>query len=108
MARSYTRVILADAIDSGPHREHAAAFQRQLHYNAQLLLEYFRARRSLPAAPDRPVRAYLAAERNNVARTRVADLPNEVWKAQSAAEAYVALLLVDLSNPYGRTQRELT
>lgn len=109
MARSYTRVILADAIDSGLTENMPQLFQRQLHYNAQLLLEYFRARRSLPAGAWTDLHAaYSAAERNNVARTRVADSLNEVWKAQSAAEAYVALLLVDLSNPYGRTQRELT
>ena len=108
MARSYTRVILADAIDSGLSENIPQLFQRQLHYNAQVLLEYFRARRALPAGTWTDLHAaYSAAERNNVARTRVADPLNEVWKAQSSSEAYVALLLVDLSNPFGRTQREL-
>lgn len=108
MARSYTRVILADAIDSGLTESMPQLFQRQLHYNGQVLLEYFRARRSLPNGAWTDLHAsFSAAERNNVARTRVGDPLNEVWKAQSSTEAYVALLLVDLSNPFGRTQREL-
>ncbi len=51
--------------------------------------------------------AYDDAVRSGLAQVRVTDPLNEVWRAQSAQEAYVATLLVELANPYGRGEREL-
>lgn len=109
LARSYTRIILADTVNGSLAENMPLLFQRQLFSLGQVILEYFRARRALPAGAWTDLHAaFAAAERHDVARSRVGDPLNEVWRAQSSAECYVSLLLTDLANPYGRTQRELT
>ncbi len=52
--------------------------------------------------------SYSMAEAQGVANVRIADPLNEVWRAQSTVEAFISFLLVDLSNPFGRTEREFT
>ncbi|MDD3352465.1 hypothetical protein [Zoogloea sp.] len=82
--------------------------QRRIQYLGQIIIEYFRARRAEPPGAWKAVHAaYLEAEKAGVAHSRVIDPLNNTWKAQSPDEAYIALLLVDLTNPYGRDQREL-
>ncbi len=108
LARSYTRIILADTVNGSLAENMPLLFQRQLYSLGQVVLEYFRARRALPAGAWTDLHAaYAAAERHEVARSRVADPLNEVWRAQSSTECYVSILLTDLANPFGRTQREL-
>lgn len=108
LARSYTRIILADTVNGSLAENMPLLFQRQLYSLGQIVLEHFRARRALPAGAWTDLHAaYAAAERHDVARSRVADPLNEVWRAQSSAECFVSVLLTDLANPFGRTQREL-
>jgi hypothetical protein len=82
--------------------------QRRIQYLGQVIIEYFRAHRAEPPGAWKAVHAaFLEAERAGVTHSRVIDPLNNTWKAQSPDEAYIALLLVDLTNPYGRNQREL-
>ncbi|MDY0011500.1 MAG: hypothetical protein RBS40_01250 [Rhodocyclaceae bacterium] len=87
--------------------QHALLAQRRLHYAGQVIVEYYRAHRSVPAGAWLQLhRHYQEAEKMGVARVRVADPLNEVWRAQSSGEAYVATLLVDVANPFSRGERE--
>lgn len=82
--------------------------QRRIQYLGQVIIEYFRAHRAEPPGAWQVVHAaYQEAERAGVSHSRVIDPLNNTWKAQSPDEAYIALLLIDLTNPYGRNQREL-
>lgn len=107
MARSYAHIARLRAADGMPADQRASLAQRRVYYAGQVLLEYFRARRALPIGAWAELHdSYSAADALGVAGTRVADPLNEVWKAQSPTEAYAAVLLVDLANPYGRGERE--
>ena len=108
LARSYTRIILADSVNGALVENMPLLFQRQLYALGNVILTYFSARRALPNGAWTDLHAaYAAAERHDVARARVGDPLNEVWRAQSSTECYVSILLTDLANPFGRTQREL-
>lgn len=108
LARSYTRIILADTVNGSLAENMPLLFQRQLFALGQVILEHFRARRALPGGAWTDLHAaYAASERHEVARSRVGDPLNEIWRAQSSIECFVSILLVDLANPFGRTQREL-
>lgn len=108
MARSYAVIAEADARAGTLDDQRALLAQRRLSYDGLALIEYFRAHRELPADMWRAVHAgYRDAVRAGLARVRVTDGLNEVWRAQSPQEAYIAALLVELSNPYGRSAREL-
>lgn len=85
----------------------ALLHQRQIDCLGQEMAEYFRAHRALPPGLWRGLHTvYAHAEKKGVATVRVNDDLNETWKAQSCAEAYVAILLIDIANPYGRTPLE--
>ena len=108
MARSYAVIAEADASEGTLADQRALLAQRRISYEGMALVEYFRAHRELPPGMWRAVHAsYQDAVRDGLARVRVADALNEVWRAQSPHEAYVAVLLIDLANPYGRSEREL-
>ena len=108
MARSYAAIAEADAHEGTLADQRALLAQRRISYEGMALVEYFRAHRELPPGMWRAVHAsYQDAVRDGLARVRVADALNEVWRAQSPHEAYVAVLLIDLANPYGRSEREL-
>ena len=108
MARSYAVIAEADASEGTLADQRALLAQRRISYEGMALVEYFRAHRELPPGMWRAVHAsYQDAVRDGLARVRVADTLNEVWRAQSPHEAYVAVLLIDLANPYGRSEREL-
>ena len=108
MARSYAAIAEADAREGTLADQRALLAQRRISYEGMALVEYFRAHRELPPGMWRAVHAsYQDAVRDGLARVRVADALNEVWRAQSPHEAYVAVLLIDLANPYGRSEREL-
>lgn len=107
LAESCALILRRDMEHQTLEDQHALLAQRRIHYTSQCLLEYFRAHRAVPPGLwNRVHSSYAVAEKMGVSRIRVGDPLNEVWKAQSSAEAYAATLLVDLANPYGRSQRE--
>jgi len=108
LSRSYARIARADAQEGTLEDQRALLAQRRTYYAGQALLEYYRAHRSVPTGYWAEVHECLAdAEHAGVARIRVADPLNDVWKAQSPMEAHIAILLTDLANPYGRSERQL-
>lgn len=108
LARSYTQISRGDAEQGTLEDQRALLAQRRLSCAGMVVLEYFRAHREVPPGCWTEVHeAYAAARQQRLDGIRVADPLNEVWKAQSTREAYVAVLLVDLANPYGRDEREL-
>ncbi len=107
MLRSYSLIAQRSALDPQFIERRPLLSQRRIHYHGSLILEHHRARREVPAGMWAELhRFYSAAEDWNVATIRVAEPLNEVWRAQSCVEAYIALLLVDAANPFGRTPRE--
>lgn len=108
MARSYGYVARACSGDTLPAEQRGLLAQRRIHYAGMVPLEYFRAHRSIPHGTWTALHdSFCAAEALGVATTRVPDPLNDIWKAQSPAEAFAAVLLVDLANPYGRSERDL-
>lgn len=107
VARAYGRIADTD-VSEGPQSERALLLaQRRVDAAGKVLFEYFRAHQAVPAGTWSELHAgYAAAESLVQAQVRVPDALNEVWKAQSTAEAYVTVLLVDLTNPFGRSPRE--
>jgi len=107
MANSYAHITRRDAAEGTLDDERALLAQRRVFYFGLALLEYFRAHRTVPARMWADLHeSYSMAEAQGVANVRVADPLNEVWRAQSAVEAFISFLLVDLSNPFGRSERE--
>jgi cyclic-di-GMP-binding protein len=108
IAQSYAQIAQLDAREGTLEDQRALLAQRRVHYNGQALLEYFRAHRAVPTGLWAAVHAsYADAVHAGLAKVRVADSLNEVWHAQSPLEAYVSILLVELANPFGRSEREL-
>lgn len=106
LARSYAEIGLRDTAGALVDRMPLLA-QRRLQYSGRILLEYFRAHRALPPGLWLQVHEdYARAEAQGIAQIRVSDPQNEVWKAQSTSEAYMAMLLVELANPFGRSEQE--
>lgn len=109
MSASYGLVAqhVSDAPQSGLSEQKALLAQRRIHYHSQVMIEFFRARREMPAGLWQDLHAqYQAAENREFAEVRVPDSLNETWGAQSVKESYVALLLIDAASPYSRTPRE--
>lgn len=80
---------------------------RRMATQAQVMIEYFRARQEIPQDSWHDLHSlFVSAERADVAQIRVPDPLNETWGAQSAQEAYISMLLIDASSPYSRTPRE--
>ncbi|ENO86194.1 hypothetical protein [Thauera linaloolentis] len=108
LSRSYAQIARLDATAGTLDDQRALLAQRRTHYAGLALFEYFRARREVPAGGWTEIHSSHAdAVRMGVHRVRVSDPLNEIWHAQSALEAYVSILLTDLANPYGRSEREL-
>ena len=108
LSRSYAQIARIDAAAGTLDDQRALLAQRRTHYTGLELFEYFRARRTVAEGCWREIHtSHAAAVRAGVHRIRVSDSLNEVWHAQSALEAYVSILLTDLANPYGRSEREL-
>lgn len=107
MARSYAQISRQDAAAGTLDDQRALLAQRRVDYTGRALLEYFRAHRAPPHGTWAELHdSYSVAEARGIAGIRVPDSLNEVWKAQSALEAYVSAVLVDLANPFGRGERE--
>ncbi|HRP97049.1 MAG TPA: hypothetical protein PL143_12405 [Rhodocyclaceae bacterium] len=107
MARSYTDILHRDASEGTLDDQRALLAHRRVFYTAQPMIEHFRAHRSLPPGLWAQLHeSYAMAEALGVVDIRVTDALNEVWQAQSAAQAYIAALLIDIANPFGRGERE--
>lgn len=86
---------------------HALIAQRQVHYTARVLIEYLSARRAVPGGMWAALHSsFCEAEARGFAYTRADDPLNRAWQAQSAAEAHVVALLIDLSNPFSHPHEE--
>jgi hypothetical protein len=107
MARAYTQV---DELATGGPEElgrRALLAQRRIHYAGRAIIEFFRARREVPERAWLAVNAlYGAAEASAIAAVPVAEPLLGQAGRQSCAQAYAALLLVALGNPYGRGSRD--
>lgn len=107
MARSYAHVTRRDAAAGTLDDQRALLCQRRVFYHGMVVLEYMRAHRMVPGQAWLELHeSFSMAEAQGVARVRAADTLNAVWHAQSPVEAFIAVLLVDLGNPYGRASRE--
>lgn len=107
LSRSYAHLARSSSGDEALDDRRATLAQRRVFCAGQVVLEYFRARRALPPGLWAELHdSYSAADGAGLSATRVPDPLNEIWKAQSAAEGYIAILLVDLANPYGRSERD--
>jgi hypothetical protein len=109
LAHSYALVTQQDAQLGSLEDQHPLLAQRQMYYLGKIVSEYYRAHRTLPAGAWKAAHeAFLAVEAVKLATIRVPDPLNLVWRAQSALEAYITILLIDLANPFGRTGHEWT
>ncbi len=107
LARAYARIADTDTSDGSQSERALLLVQRRVDTAGKVLFEYFRAHQAVPPGAWSELHvSYAAAESLAQAQVRVPDALNEVWRAQSTAEAYVAVLLVDLTNPFGRSPRE--
>jgi hypothetical protein len=107
LADSYAEITRRDATSGTLDDQRALLAQRRVHYKGLALIEYFRAHRAVPTGMWAELHeSFSMAEAQGVADIRVADALNQVWRAQSATEAFISFLLVDLSNPFGRGERE--
>lgn len=107
VTRAYARVADTDTSHGLPPEHALLLAQRRIDAAGKVLFEYFRAHQAVPAGVWSELHdGYAATVSLAQAQVRVPDALNEVWKAQSTAEAYVAVLLVDLTNPFGRSPRE--
>lgn len=108
MGTAYADVARIGGDNALIQRTLALICQRCVHYAGRVLLEFFRARREPAAGAWIDLHGYYAtAEEWGLAGVAVAEPvagPNVV---QSSAQAYAEVLLVDLSNPYSRSPREL-
>jgi cyclic-di-GMP-binding protein len=85
----------------------ALVCQRCVLYAGRAVIEYFRARRTTPRGMWLALHGYFStAEEWGLATQAVPDNLKEGGYPHSAAESYCCVLLIDLSNPYGRSPRE--
>lgn len=107
LLKSYALVAQRSALDPAFVDKRPLLAHRRIYYHGAVIIEYFRARREIPIGMWSGLhRLYAAAEDWHVATVRVPEPLNETWRAQSCAEAYIAVLLIEAANPYGRTPRE--
>jgi len=107
MARAYAHVAQLGDDDTHVRQGLALICQRCVHYTGRVILEYFRARRE--AAPGVWIDLhgyYDTAEEWGIATVAVPEPLSEARKSQSSSEAYAAILLVDLANPYSHGTHE--
>ena len=109
MARAYAQVAQAGSGDPGIQGRLALICQRCVHYAGKVILEFCRARREPSPGTWIDLHGYYAtAEEWGIDKTAVPEPLNETNKSQSAAEAYIAILLVDLASPFSRSAHEFS
>lgn len=107
MVRAYMQVAELGRGEPGVRRQAALICQRCIHYSGRALLEYFRARREVPSALWGSLNGhYVNAEQQQIATVPVSETLDE--HKQSCAEAYAAVLLIEIANPYAHAPRELS
>jgi hypothetical protein len=107
MAQGYAQAAEHAGVHPLDDRQLALVCQRCVLYAGRAVIEYFRARRSTPRGLWLELHGYFStAEEWGFATQPVADSLKEGGYPQSAAESYCCVLLIDLSNPYGRSPRE--
>jgi hypothetical protein len=80
---------------------------RCIHYAGQSVIEHFRARRPVAQGFWLELHGYYGTAANlGIAGDAVPDVLDD--RKSSCGDAYAAVLLVDLANPYSRTPRELS
>lgn len=103
MARAYDQVARAAGKDADHPGRLELICQRRIHYSGKAILEYFRARREVPKGLWSDLHGYYsAAQECGVAQAGVTEILNDAAHPQSSAQAYAAMLLADLGDPYGR------
>ncbi|MDR3086452.1 MAG: hypothetical protein LBU45_00625 [Azoarcus sp.] len=109
LSRSYALVAALDANVGTLKDQRSMLAQRRVYYAGKIVSEYYRAHRALPLGLWREVHeSFVAAEQEQIQQIRVSDTLNSIWKAQSALEAYITILLLDLANAFGRSGQEWT
>lgn len=107
LARSYSQVASRGGDLPDVKSRLALICHRCIHCSGQAILEHFRARRAMQAGLWIDLHGYFAtAQEWGIADVRVTEPLNEAHHAESCTEAYAAILLVDLANPYSRSPRE--
>lgn len=106
-ARAYAQVARMGANDPQVQDKLALICQRCVHYAGKVILEFFRARREPSPGAWIDLHGYYAtAEEWDIDKIAVPEPLNETIKTQCAADAYAAVLLVDLASPYSRNAHE--
>ncbi len=107
MARGYAHVAQLGGADVQVQQHLALICQRCVHYAGRVILEYFRARRETSPGVWIDLHGYYdTAEEWELATVAVPEPLSETAKSQSSSEAYAAILLVDLANPYSHGTHE--
>ena len=107
MARAYAQVAQMGSNDPLVQDRLALICQRCVHYAGKVILEFYRARREPSPGAWIDLHGYYAtAEEWDIDKISVAEPLNEGSKTQCAADAYAAVLLVDLASPYSRSAHE--
>lgn len=108
MARGYSRVAQMGGGDPAIESQLAMICQRCIHYAGQMLIEHYRAHRSLPPFLWIDLHGYYdTAEEFGLANTPVIDALAIGQRSTTCAQTYASILLVDLADPYSRTPRDL-
>ncbi|MGB0126608.1 MAG: hypothetical protein WBP72_03140 [Rhodocyclaceae bacterium] len=109
MARAYSQVAQLGGGSEEVQRRLALICQRCIHYSGNAIQEYFRARRDVPKGLWSELHGYYAtAEEWGIAQMEVAEPMAPSRPKQSCAQSYIAVLLVDLGHPYGRSGRDFS
>ncbi|MBL8475850.1 MAG: hypothetical protein JNK71_07210 [Methyloversatilis sp.] len=107
MAQAYAQAAEQTGVHPLSDTQLALVCQRCVLYAGRAVIEYFRARRTIPRGMWLELHGYFStADEWGFATQPVADSLKEGGYPQSAAESYCCVLLIDLSNPYGRSPRE--
>lgn len=86
----------------------ATILHRCIYYTGRVILEHYPARRELPPGIWLELHGYYeSAEEWGVASLPVSDMLESDLQATHCMAAYVALLLIDMANPYGQNARNL-
>lgn len=111
MSKAYALCARLEAPDTqNPQHQAMMALilQRCLYYTGMVILEHYRARRELPVGIWLDLHAFYAtAEEWGVADSPVDDTLECAQQPTHCTAAYVALLLIDLANPYSVSVRNL-
>jgi hypothetical protein len=108
MAISYARVAQIGAQEPGIKERLALICQRCIYYSGQVIIEHYRARRAVRPGLWLDLHGYYdTAEDWELAEASIFEPLGLHGRTSSCRQAYAAVLLLDLANPYSRTPEEL-